>query len=181
MPIHVTPQLDREEAEAILAPSKRPWLSRLFLKKPARPKRTELIHFPLFLFDVTLENKGTIRRIIISVDGLLGEAALFDRSGLKTESRTGAIVCQPILSRDEATKCAVHHARGVVLEHGLKMKTSFEIKATAYREQIFYPFWVGYFEKGGKYDIRIVDAVRGDLQGARMRKVCLAAIRHLEE
>ena len=44
-------------------------------------------------------------------------------------------------------------------------------------QKVLYPFWVGYFQKGNKYDFKAVDAVSGEMMGVTMRKVILKAFR----
>jgi len=68
----------------------------------------------------------------------------------------------------------------MLLEHGLRNKTASTVDAISPAERILYPFWVGYFKKGGSYDFTALDAVSGELQGVRMRKVFLRAFRQLE-
>ena len=48
-------------------------------------------------------------------------------------------------------------------------------------EKVHYPFWVGYFEKRGSYDFKALDAVSGEAQGVKMRKVFLAAFRQMAQ
>ena len=46
-------------------------------------------------------------------------------------------------------------------------------------ERVHYPFWVAYFKKRGAYDFKALDAVSGEIQGVKMRKVFLAAFRQM--
>jgi hypothetical protein len=45
--------------------------------------------------------------------------------------------------------------------------------------KIYYPFWVGYFKKKKGYDFKALDAVSGEIQGVRMRRVFMRVFREL--
>jgi hypothetical protein len=68
----------------------------------------------------------------------------------------------------------------MLLEHGLRNKTTTTVNEIATAEQMLYPFWVGYIRKGDTYDFKALDAVSGEVQGVRMRKVFSRAFRQLQ-
>ena len=68
----------------------------------------------------------------------------------------------------------------MLLEHGLRNKTTTTVADIRQVGGMHYPFWVGYFKRGEAYDFSALDAVSGEVQGVRMRKVLLAAFRRLE-
>jgi hypothetical protein len=56
-------------------------------------------------------------------------------------------------------------------------KRTVSIQEISAPERIHYPFWVAYFKRRGSYDFKALDAVSGEVQGVKMRKVFLAAFR----
>ncbi len=66
-----------------------------------------------------------------------------------------------------------------LLEHGLRNKRRVSIRDISEPERVHHPFWVAYFKKRGSYDFKALDAVSGEVQGIKMRKVFLAAFRHM--
>ena len=68
----------------------------------------------------------------------------------------------------------------MLLEHGLRNKTSTTVQNISNAREILYPFWVAYFQKENAYDFKALDAVSGEVQGIRMRKVFLRAFRQLD-
>lgn len=69
--------------------------------------------------------------------------------------------------------------RWLLLEHGLRNKRKVSVQTISEPEEVHYPFWVAYFRKRGSYDFKALDAVSGEVQGVKMRKVFLAALRQM--
>lgn len=69
--------------------------------------------------------------------------------------------------------------RWLLLEHRLRNRRTVSIREISEPERVHYPFWVAYFKKRGSYDFKTVDAVSGEVQGIKMRKVFLAAFRQM--
>jgi len=91
-------------------------------------------------------------------------------------SRTGS----PPVSAVEAQKIALDQYRRLLLEHGLRNKTSSTVQNVSEAREMLYPFWVAYLRKSGAYEFKTLDAVSGEIQGVRMRKVFLRAFRQLD-
>lgn len=89
--------------------------------------------------------------------------------------------CHFELSAVEAEEIALDQYRRLLLEHGLRNKTSTTVRHVSEPRGLLYPFWVAYFRKAGAYDFKTMDAVSGEMQGVRMRKVLLKAFRQLDE
>ncbi|UCF21162.1 MAG: hypothetical protein JSU87_07180, partial [Gemmatimonadota bacterium] len=80
-----------------------------------------------------------------------------------------------------ARETAMQEYRWLMLEHGLRNKRKVSIRAISEPERVHYPFWVAYFKKRGSYDFKALDAVSGEVQGIKMRKVFLAAFRQMAQ
>lgn len=176
----VAQKISKEEAGRILSLKKSffPYKSK---KSGILPRRIELIHLPFYLFDVIIEKEGGKTKATLSVDGLLGHAVFFAQDNMNLESKTDHLFSDFELPVSEAERIVLNEYKGLLLEHGLRTRTLPKAEKISVGKKIFYPFWVGYFRKRKSYDFKALDAVSGEIQGIKMRKVFLKAFRHLRE
>lgn len=126
------------------------------------------------------EDVGT-RQVGVAVDAVLGASVFFIGDALvRTQGCDGA-ACDFVQEATAARETAMQEYRWLLLEHGLRSKRTVSIEEISDPEKVHYPFWVAYFKKRGSYDFKALDAVSGEVQGVKMRKVFLAAFRQLHE
>jgi hypothetical protein len=185
--MYVTPEISEEGAVNILSQQKFFSLYR-FRKQIILPKRIELIYLPFYLFEIEnqchqcSDDAGKQKeKVSVVLDGLLGDNLFFIRENMTYSNRSDDPVCPFILSRSEARRMALDKYKWLQVEHRLRMKQKLVLGEIIGFKMIFYPFWVGYYQRRGAYDFRIMDGVSGEVQGVRMRKVFLKALRHLED
>lgn len=148
-----------------------------------------MVYVPFYLFDVLVEkeNKGNRKNftpkqyVTLSVDGLLGHAVLYAANALDAvkDEETPAPTCDFAISEDDAAKMALDQYKGILLEHGLRTRSHSHAMKISEGMKIYYPFWVGYFKKKKGYDFKALDAVSGEIQGVRMRRVFMRVFREL--
>ena len=177
--MYISPGISKENAQNIFSQQKSFLSKRFGKKKPVPPKRVELIYLPFYLFEVVSSNKDREQKAKVSLDGLLGDNLFFFRENMTYKDKVEHPVCPFVLSPADAQQKAVDKYKWLQLEHKLRIKQKFKIGEISEGKRIFYPFWLGYFQKGKGYDFKIMDAVSGEVQGVRMRKVFLKALRHL--
>lgn len=177
--MYITPGISKETAQNIFSQRKSFLSKRFGKKKPVPPKRVELIYLPFYLFEVVSGNEERKQEVKVCLDGLLGENLFFFRENMAYKDKAEHPVCPFVLSPTASQQKAVEKYKWLQLEHKLRIKQKFEMGEISEGKRIFYPFWVGYFQKGKGYDFKIMDAVSGEVQGVRMRKVFLKALRHL--
>jgi hypothetical protein len=175
--MYVTPEISEGGAEKILSQQKFFFPFR-FRKKVILPGRIELIYLPFYLFEVENRCDGCVAVVL---DGLLGDNLFFIREDMVYSDRIDKPVCPFVLPWSEARVMALDKYKWLRLEHRLRMGQKFVLGDIVGFKMIFYPFWVGYYRRGGGYDFRVMDGVSGEVQGMRMRKVFLKALRHLED
>jgi hypothetical protein len=179
--MYITPGISKEEAENIFSQRKSFLFKRFGKKRPVPPKRVELIYLPFYLFEVVSSSEERKQEVKVCLDGLLGDNLFFFRENMAYKDKAEHPVCPFVLSPSEARQKAVDKYKWLQLEHKLRIKQEFKMGEISEGKRIFYPFWVGYFQKGKGYDFKIMDAVSGEVQGVRMRKVFLKALRYLEK
>ena len=148
------------------------------------------MYLPFYLFDVSVrrENKKSkgvppgAQRVRLSVDGLLAHAVMYAREELDMKADSLNVPHPDFdISQSVAEKTALEEYKAILLEHGLRTR-SFPRAAQILRiQKIHYPFWIAYFRKGRGYDFKALDAVSGEIQGIKMRKVFLRAFRLMVE
>lgn len=161
----------------------------VFKKKSILPEKLEVLYLPFFLFDVAVEketrekDRGFSGRqnVTLTVDGLLGHAVLFaeDAWDIENDPKPHVPVCDFTLSSSRAAEVALDQYKGVLLEHGLRTRSHARAAAISEGRKIYYPFWVAYFKKKKGYDFKALDAVSGEIQGVRMRRIFMKAFRDL--
>lgn len=182
----VIPKISEQEAKNIFSKKKK--FSPLKLKKISlSPERLEILYLPFYLFHVSVQMAGKgrheklplIKKVTLSIDGLLGHSVFYAKDDLDVESRTQGAVCGFLLIPAEAQKAVLSEYRAFLLEYGLRTRSASQAEEISGGEKIFHPFWIGYFQKRGRYDFIALDAVSGEIQGIKMRKVFLKAFRIL--
>jgi hypothetical protein len=187
----IEPKISQQQAENIFSTKKSflPLMAKLFSRKNLNsPKRLEVVYLPFYLFDVLVEkeNKGkqeslsSKQTVILSVDGLLGHAVLYSEDVLDVEKDPKTTYCDFEFTSSEAAKIALDQYKGILLEHGLRTHSHPQAKEISEGRKIYYPFWVGYFKKKKGYDFKALDAVSGEIQGVRMRRVFIKALKSLK-
>ncbi|RKY52813.1 MAG: hypothetical protein DRP89_07065 [Candidatus Neomarinimicrobiota bacterium] len=168
--MYVIPEISQEEAREIFS-SRKYFLSKVIRKKNL-PKRIELIYLPYYLFHLILSGDDRKRKISIAIDGLLGNVVFFVEENLKFEKDTDFNpCCDFLLSFEDAREKVFEEYKWLLVES----RAASTLKEINHGNQIFYPFWVGYFKKGRGYDFKALDGVSGEIQGVKMRKVFLRA------
>ena len=176
--ISVSPSVSKEQARAALSAPSTSFPARLW-SQPIRPTRVELVYLPYYFFDIEVAQEAGTQTVGVAVDGILGATVFFVDAALIRRSGCDGATCEFVQSPSAARDTAVHEYRWLMLEHGLRNKRAASIHSISEPERVHYPFWVAYFKKRGSYDFKALDAVSGEIQGIKMRKVFLAAFRQM--
>ena len=175
--MYVKPEIIEEKAREIFARQKS-FLFFKFLKKSLKLKRVELIYLPFYLFDIKL---SIDKKVTIATDGLLGYSILFVKDELKFKDSTKYPVCNFVLPASEAQEVALKEYKAILLEQGLRSRKTVTVETISEGNKIYYPFWIGYYRKGKAYEFKALDSLSGHIQGIRMRKVFLKALRLMSQ
>lgn len=188
----VQTKISRQQAENIFSSKKSsfPLISKLFSRKNLIfPERIEVVYLPFYLYDVLVEKEKKGQKntqkgrqtVTLSVDGLLGHAVLYAGDSLDVEKdpKTPAPACDFAISSSDAATTALEQYKGILLEHGLRTRSHPHAEEISEGKKIYYPFWVGYYKKKKGYDFKALDAVSGEIQGIKMRRIFIKALRKL--
>jgi hypothetical protein len=146
---------------------------------PSRPTRVELVYLPYYFFDVELSHDAGTQQVGVAVDAVLSASLFFVGDALVRKQGCEGAACDFVQSPGVARETVMEDYRWLLLEHGLRSKRAISIRGISEPARVHYPFWVAYFKRRGVYDFKALDAVSGELQGIKMRKVFLAAFRQM--
>jgi hypothetical protein len=190
--MYIKPKITQRQAEAIFSIKKSTILRtpKLFSGKSQRlPEKLEIMYLPFYLFDVLVEKESKDQKksfsprqyVTLSVDGLLGHAVLYTHDALDIEKNleSPTPACDFGIASAVAARAALNQYKGILLEHGMRTRSQSYATKISEGKKIYYPFWVGYFKKKRGYDFKALDAVSGEIQGVRMRKLFMNALRRI--
>ena len=143
-----------------------------FFRRPVL-ERVELVYLPYYVFTVAVllpEEK----EVHLGLDGIEGMFSFFNPEVEMTEESAGETF-DFVLPPEEAERRALEEYRWMVIREGIRKRTPPRVKEVRERKQVQYPYWIGYYRRGERYDFQAIDAVSGGLAGIKMRRVLLKA------
>jgi hypothetical protein len=164
------PEVDRIQALKRLA--RRPLL-RPFLRLP--PNRIELLHFPYYRFALQVEDRAGVREVAAGADGILGTLVMMENLQLRWQEEDFRPEFGFALSREEARAKVAEEYRWILYRARMR-RYRCRLVSVDDGEVFYYPYWVGYFSRSGKWDFDILDAVTGHPLGGPLRKAFLHAL-----
>jgi hypothetical protein len=171
-----TPLFNETSAREILKPQKKWW----HLRKKIL-KQIELVFLPFYYFELRTESKKSdLQRANFVVDGITGVYSLFDPIELTNTPPVNTSVFQFELTLPRAREIGLFEYKRSLLNYGLKQHVFIEVKEILLEEKFFYPFWIGYYVVGKKYDFLVIDALSGKMPGIKLRRAFLSAFNQAE-
>lgn len=151
-----------------------------FWRRPGKLRHVERFFLPYHFFRVRFITDGQKTERTVALDGLLGEMMFFVSDDLKSVGSMDDEFCPFLVSDDSALERLNDNVRWMRLESSLRQKISSGRREVVRTERVYYPYWVGYFRRRGLLDFKALDAVSGEIQSVRMRRVFLRAFRALQ-
>ena len=168
---YISPLISELLASEILNPPKKWWHLRKKLLK-----RIELVFMPVYYFELVTEStKSGMQQVSVIVDGISGVFSLYDRIVLTNESPLNIPAFQFDINPQQAQQICLNEYRRVLLNYNMRKHAFIELKEILIQNKLFFPFWIGYFQVGKKYDFEAIDAVNGKSPGVKMRSAFLSA------
>jgi hypothetical protein len=165
----IEPKISEFEAKERLTKGNRFSFGSLTLQK------LELVYIPHYIFALELTTRNGLRKVMISVDGIMGSFAVFNLENVQFSQQALSETFEFVLPEAEARERALFEYRRVLLGYSLKRHDLVSVNKIIDCHYVHYPFWVGYFLKRNRYDFAAIDGLSGQKQGVKMRKVFLMA------
>lgn len=153
----------------------------LFQSRMQRFKRGQFgfdtdFFLPYYLFQVQILNGKTLKSLLLAIDAMSGELDLYGFAQapdifLEVETtRVGAIV----LSEEKALALLTEKVRRMVYLQGFFKISTLRITGKLVR-LLYIPYWVGFFARDSQITLEVIDAVRGCLEGGKVRNLVQAS------
>lgn len=136
-------------------------------------KKAELLYLPYYLHNVVVLQGDTEHEVVACTDGIEGGFSFFNVKEMTLNDEAPEEVIDFVISPEDAEQCCRENLRWHLVRQGLRLKVKAQVEKVRETRKVYYPYWVAYFERGGRYDFRAADAVTGEVQGVRMRSVFL--------
>jgi hypothetical protein len=177
--MYVHPKVSGEEAQQLLLRTLRK--KRFPRKTHKRIQRVECLYIPYYLFRFKIpEKKGEYKVLVL--DGILGES-LSAFNGVLSDHphRDHHSICPYALSPEISRQQVKEKYQGRLLESNMRNKKQQTLGSLVEQTEFYYPFWIGYFQKGDRFDFKALDGISGSPQDIRMRKIFLKAFRNMSK
>jgi hypothetical protein len=175
--MYIRPVITTAQARSIFTRKK--WRNPLSFFRRARFKRAELFYVPLHLFEILIQAEKKSWSMVICCDAIMGETAIFQGQDHQHSEQAQGTVCKPTLTSEQVEEQVRKYGRALILDQAMGYGKKGSLQDVKFVETIFYPYWVGYFEKSGRYNFRVADGITGQLQGPKLRHLFLQALRQL--
>ena len=175
--MYICPDISEAEAHTIFMIKKR--RNPISFFRRAKLKRVELFYVPLYLFEILIQSEKGVNCTVICCDAILGETAIFKGQDHQHSEQALGKVFRPELDPEQVEEKVRKYGHDLILDQTMGYGRKGSLQDVNFTETVFYPFWVGYFEKRGCYDFRITDGITGQLQGPKMRLLFLQFLRQL--
>lgn len=180
---HLRPSVDEDYARTRLGAGwtmrfRRWWAARRDPIRAAKYPSLELVWLPAYRVTIPLESPTGVRAQVCSVEGRSGSFALTDTDDALVEGAPDGQCFEPVLSETEAETAARRELLNAILRRRGRAGKPTPLD-TERIELVAHPYWVYYFLRGRHIDIRVLDAVTGQLTGNKIRLALFDAFRAL--
>ena len=134
-----------------------------------------LLYLPYHLYDVTIRRAGATRRARYAGDALCGALDPYEFDSLPDASvpAEGRNVLPVTLSPEAGAERLRDQLRRMIYRQGFFRAGKLEIAIQPAGEMILVPYWAGFYGRGQEARLRVLDGVRGTLEGAKAREMVL--------
>ena len=167
----VNPAITESQATPILSKPPRPFARKHKILK------IELIYVPCYLFQVYVGAKqGNVNKEQIIVDGIQGEFAFFKGAEFSQACPVSGIQFEFRITGAKAEQIAIDEYNRHLLKLNLKKNVSAMIQSMQLIDQVYYPYWIGYFKRKESLDFDVIDGINGERQGSKLRSLFIKLV-----
>ena len=151
-----------------------------FWRRPGNLRYVERFFLPYYFYRIRFQSSEGSSEKTVALDGLLGEMMFFVSDKLKLVESLNDDLCPFLIPQEEAVQKLNDNVRWLRMESSLRQKTSVSQREILKADPVYYPYWIGYLKRHGRLDFKALDAVSGEFQTVRMRRIFLKAFRFLD-
>jgi len=134
-----------------------------------------LLHLPYRLYDVTITRAGRREDLRYAADALCGMLDPYEAHSLPDAMAPaeGRNVLPVLVSPEEGAERLRDQLRRMIYRRGFFRAGTLDIVVRPADATILVPYWAGFYGRGQEAHLRLLDGLRGTLEGARAREVVL--------
>jgi len=167
------PNVTREQAEAAFAPSGLRGAMRRISAGPLRSLAD--VYLPFRTYRVHIRNGKSSQVQIVAVDSVSGMLDLYSFDQLPGPGELVSVTTRnrldPALSDREAEKAVLHKIQRTLFQTGFFRMRDLSITAEPLALELHVPYWVGFYGAGDAASLRVMDAVRRQMEGGKLRQL----------
>lgn len=130
-------------------------------------------YVPFRLFEVEVLNGGQLSTSIFAADAITGLLDLYEFERVPTTAELVQVVSPnaPLPHLDEARSLQLIEAkvRRAVFQAGFFRVRALQVRARRLPFDVHVPYWLGFYGQGERARLRVMDAVRRQMEGAKVR------------
>jgi hypothetical protein len=133
------------------------------------------VYLPFRAYRVHIRNGQSSQVQIVAVDSVAGVLDLYSFDQLpgpeelvtvRTRNRL-----EPVLSDREAEHAVLHKVQRTLFQTGFFRMRELSITAEPFALELHVPYWVGFYGSGEAASLRVMDAVRRQMEGGKLRQL----------
>jgi hypothetical protein len=166
------PNVTREEAIRLFSWGPAAWLRRIGLG-PLHLLAD--VYIPFYLFRINVTSGGRTETRLLALDAITGslDPYAFERvpdSAELVSIRTRNCL-EPALNESHAARLAIDKTRRVLFSRGFFRMRNLKMTATRVSEALYVPYWVGFQGTDSKANLLVMDAIRRQFEGAKVKRL----------
>jgi len=136
-------------------------------------QRVAAVYLPFRFFEVEVENRGRLSKSCYAADAVTGTLDLFEFPSPPSEAEVvtlGSANGVPVLIDEaRALELIVSKVERAVFLAGFFRVHNLHVRARRLPADIHVPYWLGFFGNGEQATLRVMDAVRRQMEGSKAR------------
>jgi len=130
-------------------------------------------YVPFRLFEVDVLNRGQLATSIFAADAVTGSLDLYELERVPHDDELVSVVSAnaplPRIEEPRSLQLIEERVRRAVYQAGFFRVRNLEVRARRLPCDVHVPYWLGFFGDGDNARLRVMDAVRRQMEGAKAR------------
>lgn len=161
------PNVTREEASRAL----RPGIVRRLATGPLRSLAD--VYVPFRVYRVEIVSGGVTRTRFLAFDAAFGLLDPYEFASVPDDAQTTAVETRnavpPTIDETLAARLLTDKVRRLVFSEGFFRLRDMAIRVEPLAAIVHVPYWIGFYGRGERASIQVIDAVRRTREGAKMQ------------
>jgi hypothetical protein len=136
-------------------------------------QRVAAVYLPFRFFEVEVENRGRVTRSCYAADAVTGTLDLFEFPAPPSEPEVVTLASAnsvPVLVDEaRALELIASKVERAVFLAGFFRVHNLHVRARRLPADVHVPYWLGFFGGGDQATLRVMDAVRRQMEGSKAR------------